>query len=226
VGVYFSQADWEAAMSSQGANPLTTISFASSQWTDGMQVSPTYTALVSQSGTAASNGMAVSAVSGYGAPGIADNSTLGHVSNGIWTDVISKYGSTTFSFSDAIYGFGGDFNIANGNGLFISPVGELPYPVSASGASPLPGYNGFIGIVSDQPMDSFLISWGDNGSCSGCVGNSYTLSEFMVGAALPTPEPNFSYVVAGLLILVIGCTGSRFSPRKYKHLYRYLVGRG
>jgi hypothetical protein len=203
VGVYLNRADWEAAMGTQGAGSLATIGFNNSQWTDSIQLSSNFTALVSQSTTAASNGMSISAISGYSSPGWVDNSTLGHVANGMWTDNLSKYGSTTFNFSDSIYGFGGDFDIGGGNGLYLSSGGEVPYPTyngKVLFGSAYPGYNGFIGIISNQPMDSILISWGDNGSCAQCFGNSYTLSNLAVDI-IATPEPNFQYVFVGLVIL-------------------------
>jgi hypothetical protein len=192
VTVYYNQAAWQAAMSAQGSNPLTTIGFNASQWTSSVKYSPTYTTQVSQSTTAASNGMTVSVDSQFSAPGYAATSTLGHVANGVWTDEISKYGSTTFNFSDPIYGFGGDFDISGGNGLYIAGVGDV-----GVGAS---GYNGFIGVIESAPMDSIFISWGDGGV--DCFSNSYKLSNFHV-ATLPTPEPNFGYAVGGLLVAAV-----------------------
>lgn len=200
VGVYFNQADWEAAMSLNGANQLTSVGFDDSQWTTSLQTLPSSTTLVSQSSSAASNGMGITIDSTCSAPGVCGS--LGQVSNGFWVDDLAKYGSTTFNFGSDIYGFGGDFDISGGNGLFISPAGDLPYPYY-DGANPFfyyPGYNGFIGIISDQPMSDIFISWGDNGSCYECFGNSYTISNFQV-ATIATPEPNFRFVLAGLLVL-------------------------
>jgi hypothetical protein len=201
VTVYFNQADWQAAISA----PLTSINFDNSNWTNSLHYANNYTSMVSQSASAASNGMNVSIVSGYGAPGYVDNSTLGHVSNGMFVDNISKYGSTTFNFGDNIYGFGGYFNIAGSNGLYLGPTGYLTTPITGSN----PSYSGFIGIVSSDPVDSLFVSWGDNGSYD-CYSNSYTLSDFQVDT-LPTPEPNFKYFFAFLLILASGFIGTKFS---------------
>jgi hypothetical protein len=200
VGIYFNEADWQSAFSNQ----LTSIDFDNSDWTSSLHYANNYTSMVSQSSTAASNGMNLSVISGYGAPGFVDNSTLGHVSNGEFVDAISKYGGTTFQFGDNIYGFGGYFNIAGSNGLYLGPAGNLITPTTGS----TPAYSGFIGIITDQPMDNFFISWGDNGCCYGCYSNSYTLSDLQV-ATLPTPEPNFKYFFAGLLILALGYAGSK-----------------
>ena len=193
-------------MGQQGKNTLATVGFNSSQWISSLQYTSSLTEEVSRSTTAASNGMAITVDSGFSAPGWADPSTLGHVANGAWTDSISKYGTTTFNFSDSIDGFGGNFNITGGNGLYIEGVGEVPY---AEYTGPLylgsayPSYHGFIGFVLNQPSDSLLISWGDNGSCAQCFANSYTLSGLEVGT-LATPEPNFGYVLAGMVILITG----------------------
>lgn len=202
VDVYFNEADWQAAINA----PLTSISFDNSDWASSLQYANNYTSMVSQSTSAATNGMNVSIVSGYGAPGTVDNSTLGHVSNGMFVDDISKYGSTTFHFGDNIYGFGGYFNIAGSNGLYLGPTGYLTTPITGSD----PSYSGFIGIVSDQPMNGLFISWGDNGNLFDCYSNSYTLSDLQV-ATLPTPEPNFKYFFAALLVVAAGLAGTKLS---------------
>lgn len=189
VGLYFERADWEAAMSLHGTNPLTSIGFDRERWTSSLILYPNSTDAVSQSD------QGITVTSGYSAPGYADNSTLGHVANGIWVDNISKYGSTSFAFANSIFGFGGDFNITGANGLYLSPIGDV-----GGGTS---GYQGFIGIISDQPMNSFLISWGESGGCYACFGNSYSLSGLEV-ATLPIPEPDFRYAFTGLFIAVVG----------------------
>jgi hypothetical protein len=193
VTVYYNQAAWQAAMSQQGNDQLMTIGFVSSQWTSAVEYSPAFTGLVSQSTTAASNGMAVSVDSGFSEPGYAATSTLGHVANGVWTDDISKYGSTSFTFGTPIYGFGGDFEISGATGLYISGVGDVGVGTSS-------GYDGFIGVVTELPMDSIFISWGSGGNSTDYFGNSYTLTNFAVDTSA-TPEPSFKYAVAGLLVL-------------------------
>jgi hypothetical protein len=77
--------------------------------------------------------------------------------------------------------------------LYISGVGNV-------GAGASSGYDGFIGVITDLPMDSIFISWGSGGNSADCFGNSYTLNNFAVDTS-PTPEPNFKYAVAGLLVL-------------------------
>ncbi len=199
VGVYHDRAEWEAAMSEHGKNPLTSISFDDSLWTERMEFLPRVTQKVSQSTGAASDGMVVSAISGFSAPGLVDSLTLGHVANGLWNDQLSKYGSTTFQFSTAIYGLGGVFHVAQANGLFLGGgVGEMPQT------------DGFLGFISDQPMDSLFISWGQSGDCLRCFGNSYTLGNLEV-ATLPTPEPNYGYALAGMFIVVAGYAAYRRS---------------
>lgn len=204
VGVYFNQADWEAAMTLNGQNPLTPVSFDDSQWSSNYVLAPRSESMVSQSFVDSS--LLVSATSTCGAPGICPSqSQLGQVSNGVWSDTLEKYSSTDFSFSSAIYGFGGDFTIANGNGLYLSVGGDVPYPYY-TGTEPFfqyPGYSGFIGIVTDEPITDLFISWGDDGTCCGQYYNSYTLSNFEV-ATIPTPEPNFGYAFAGV-VLLMGC---------------------
>ena len=161
VGVYYSQAAWQTAMMQQTGSSLTAIGFNGTQWSSMMLYTPASTTLVSQSSASAGNGMSVSVDSGFGAQGWADPSTLGHVANGAWTDTISKYGSTSFNFSEPIYGFGGDFSIAGSNGLYIGGLGDVG---TGSG-----GYDGFIGYVFKQPVGSLLLSYGDGG-----FGNTYT----------------------------------------------------
>ena len=198
VGVYLNQADWEAALNLQEANSLTSISFDPAQWAASLLILPKSTTLVSQSATAA-----VTIDSTCAAPGICNS--FGQVGNGVFNDALSKYSGTTFVFGSGLYGFSGYFNIAAGNGLFISPGGELPY-AETSVATPFvsyPGYDGFIGVVTDQPFSDIFISWGDNGSCYQCFGNSYTLSDLTV-ATIATPEPNFRNVPTALLLLAIG----------------------
>lgn len=205
IGVYFNRSDWEAAMSLNGTNPLTPISFSDAQWTSSLQLLPRSSTLVSQSST--NNGMNVTIDSSCSAPGVCGQP--GQVSNGVWVDSLSKYSTTDFLFSSPVYGFGGDFDITGGNGLFIGPGGELPYP-QYTGGNPFfayPSYNGFIGIVTDQPNTDLFISWGDNGSCYRCFYNSYTLNNFEV-ATLPTPEPDFRYPIAGMALLA-GCYAAR-----------------
>jgi hypothetical protein len=188
--VYFDQSQWQAATSP------TTVSFASAGWTSTFASSPNYDSLTSVSST-------ITAVSGYSPLGVANNALLGHVSQGVWTDTISKYGSTTFNFADPIYGFGGIFDISGSNGLDIVPG------LGPSFATPNGTYDGFVGFVSSQPLDSVLITWGQNGSCQQCFGNSYTLSDFQVqNDPVGTPEPNFKYAFAGLLLLAV-CFGVR-----------------
>jgi hypothetical protein len=187
--IYYNQAQWQSAMSAQGALPLTDVSFASSDWTTSFQSSRSFDSLTSQSITAG-----ISAVAGYNPLGVANNALLGHATNGVWSDTISKYGSTTFNFSDPIYGFGGDFDIAGSNGLEIL-AGGSPF------ATPSGVYDGFIGVVSDQPLSSIQITWGQNGGCYQCFGNSYTLGDFQVATdPVQTPEPGFKYAFAGLLV--------------------------
>lgn len=205
ITVYYNQAAWQAAMNQQSANPLTSISFASSEWSSSVQYSPSFTGLLSQSTTAASNGMTVSIDSGFSAPGWASFSSLGQVFNGMWVDNLSKYGATTFSFGDPIYGFGADFDIAHPNGLYFGGVGDVGSCSSA--------YDGFIGIISDQPLDSLLISWGSAGNCLDCFSNSYTLTNLEVGM-LPIPEPDFRWGFGGFTLLVI----SRLLYPRLRHL--------
>jgi hypothetical protein len=50
-------------------------------------------------------------------------------------------------------------------------------------------------------MSDIFVSWGDNGSCYECFGNSYTLNDLQI-AKLPTPEPNFKYFTAGILLFI------------------------
>jgi len=196
--LYYNQAQWQAAMSAQGTLPLTNISFASSDWTSSFQASSSFDSLTSQSTTAANDGMSITAVAGYSPLGVANNALLGQATNGVWSDTISKYGSTTFNFSDAIYGFGGDFDIAGSNGLELLAGGSQL-------ATPSGFYDGFIGVISNQPLSSIMITWGQNGSCSQCFGNSYTLSDFQVAAdPVQTPEPGFKYAFAGLLMFAAG----------------------
>lgn len=188
--VYYNQAQWQSAM---GTVPLTGISFVSSDWTSSFQASRSFDSLTSQY---AAGG--ISAVAGYDPLGVANNALLGHAANGVWSDTLSKYGTTTFNFSDPIYGFGGDFDITGSNGLEILAGGS-------SLATPNGVYDGFIGVVSDQPLSSILITWGQNGSCYQCFGNSYTLSDFQVAPEpVQTPEPSFKYAFAGMLVFAAG----------------------
>ncbi len=142
--------------------------------------------------------MGISVVSGYDPLGAASNSLLGQVSNGVWSDTLSKYGSTTFSFSESLYGFGGDFDVTGSNGLLIYPGTNSPYAISA-------GYDGFIGVISSQPLSDISILWEPDGNGNECFGTSYTLSDFQLAATNPlsTPEPDFRYALAGLLIFVL-----------------------
>lgn len=204
VTVYYDQAAWQAAMTQQGAAPLTNISFAASDWTSSVQYSSGFTGLLSQSTMAASNGMTVSIDSGFSAPGWAAFSTLGQVANGVWMDNLSKYGTTTFTFGDPIYGFGGDFDIAESNGLYFGGIGNVGGGSSDDG--------GFIGIISNQPMSSLLISWGTAGNNVDYFSNSYTLTNLEVGVS-PIPEPDFRWVFAGLTALLI----SRIAYRRFRH---------
>jgi len=198
--IYYSQAQWQAGMSAQDTLPLTNISFASSDWTSSFQASRSFDALTSQSNTAASDGMSITAVAGYNPLGVANNALLGQAINGAWSDTISKYGTTTFNFSDPIYGFGGDFDISGSNGLEIFAGGS---PLT----TPNGLYDGFIGVISNQPLSSIMITWGQNGSCYQCFGNSYTLSDFQVATdPVQIPEPSFKYALAGLLVFAAGFT--------------------
>ncbi len=181
----------------QVADPLATISFARTQWSSSAQYSLGFTGLLSQSSSAADNGMTVSMYSGFSRPGWADLTTLGHVANGVWTDTLSKYGTTTFSFGDPIYGFGGNFDVALSNGLYIGGAGNV-----AGGSS---AYDGFIGVISDQPLDSLWLSWGSGGDASDIFGNSYILSNLQVGV-VPIPEPDYRWAYFGLpLVVLIWC---------------------
>jgi len=196
--IYYNQAQWQSALSAQSTLPLTNVSFASSDWTSSFQASRSFDALTSQSSTAAGDGMSITAVAGYNPLGVANNALLGQATNGVWSDTISKYGTTTFNFSDAIYGFGGDFDITGSNGLEIFAGGSAL-------TTPNGVYDGFIGVISDLPLSSIMITWGQNGSCYQCYGNSYTLSDFQVATdPVQTPEPGFKYAFAGLLVFAAG----------------------
>lgn len=197
--LYYNQAQWQSAVTAVPNLALANVSFANSDWSSSFQASRSYDSLTSTSTTAVSNGMSISAVSGYSPLGVANNALLGQASNGVWTDTISKYGSTTFNFSQAIYGFGGDFDITGANGLEIIPGSGTPF-ITPDGI-----YDGFIGFLSPDGVTSLTITWGDNGNCSECFGNSYTLSDFQLAPDPPiaTPEPNFKYAFAGMLVLLV-----------------------
>ncbi len=195
--ICYDQTQWESAVNAQPTLSLTNVSFANSDWTSSFQASRSFDSLTSQSTTAAGNGLSISAVSGYSPLGVANNALLGQAANGVWNDTISKYGTTTFNFSEPIYSFGGDFDITGSNGLEIFSGGS-------SFSSPVGIYDGFIGVISSQPLNSIMITWGQNGGCNQCLGNSYTLSDFQVATdPVQTPEPSFKYAFAGLLLLAI-----------------------
>ena len=199
--IYYDQAQWQAAINTQNAGALADISLASADWTSSFQASRSFDSLTSRSSTAVGE---LSVVAGYSPLGVANNALLGHVTNGAFSDTISKYGSTTFNFSEPIDAFGGNFNISGSNGLQI---------FSGSGPSfntPGGNFNGFIGFLSDQSLSSVSLTWGQNGSCVPCFGNSYILSDFQVASdPVAAPEPSFKYPVAGLLLFVICFTALR-----------------
>ncbi len=195
--IYYDQTQWQSAIHAQATLSLTDVSFDNADWTSSFQASRSFDSLTSQSTTATGNGMSISAVSGYSPLGVANNALLGQAANGVWNDTISKYGTTTFNFSEPIYSFGGDFDITGSNGLEIFSGGS-------SFSSPVGVYDGFIGVISNQPLSSIMITWGQNGGCNQCFGNSYTLSDFKVATdPVQTPEPSFKYAFAGLLLLAV-----------------------
>ena len=201
---YNNQGQWQVAVQASDTDVLSNVSFASADWNSYFQASANFDSRISQSVNAIGSGGSITAISGYSPLGVAKDALLGQPSQGQWADTISKYGSTQFVFSNAIYGFGGLFNIAGNNGL------EFLLPGSTPLSSPAGIYDGFIGFVSDQAFSSITITWGQNGNCVQCFGNSYVLSNFQLASSIvETPEPVFTPVIAALVILGISLAAFR-----------------
>ncbi len=207
--IYTNQTQWQNAMAAQGYGPLLDVSFANADWTSSFSASQSYDALTSESSTAAGPGLTITAVSGYSPIGIANNALLGQASNGVWSDTISKYGSTTFTFSSPIYGFAGDFDISGANGL------ELIFSDGAQVSTPDGVYDGFFGVVGDGPISSVTLTWGQNPGCYECFGNSYTLSGLEVATdPMTVPEPNYMAAFSLLLLFLGGFSFVRKAKAK------------
>ncbi len=155
------------------------------------------------------------AFSSYGTEGFADSvfnsgvsvvSDAGSVIGGEWSDrVVPGGASTTFSFSPGMFGFGGDWDLANPGGagtgiaVTLSLVGGGTEAVSAEIPQTIAG--GFWGFISDVAFtDVFMI-----GGTQGGLAETYLMDNMVYSAsASPVPVPAAVWLFGSGLLGLIG----------------------
>ena len=134
----------------------------------------------------------------------------GHFKNGAWTDSISKYGYTEWTFSQPIYGFGADFQMHVEDGLeFFSGLNlTMPNAIAPFADRGQPRkFDGFYGFISSTPITSLIVSWGNDGPPCGCYGQSYTMDNLEISASpvsAAVPEPAWFLPLGGIMLVLIG----------------------
>lgn len=140
------------------------------------------------------------------APGLSISSPSGTITGGVFSDLISAPGSTTFNFASPIIAFGGLFDLAGpggpGTGLAITmvPGGDLgtEIPRTISG--------GFFGFISTDGINSVSLT---NGTQSAGQ-ETYTLDNLIFADATAVPEPG----TWALSILGFGVIGAAMRRRQ------------
>jgi hypothetical protein len=208
---YYDQAGWLQGITTTVNTSVQSVSLENSDWQPGTLTSDASATNLVTSSTTAVPGLTISITSGFTSPDNADPSTLGQFVNGSFVDTISQYGYTIFNFSQAIYGFGGNFDVQDGGGLYFVPSGQCTF--SAPG-----DLNGFFGFNADEGFNQVAISWSNFSSQPGYPA-TYSLTDLQIVTDPPvdaaaTPEPGFT----ALFALLTGV--SALALRRTKRLTR------
>ncbi|MDQ2842348.1 MAG: hypothetical protein M3Y72_15155 [Acidobacteriota bacterium] len=123
----------------------------------------------------------------------------GRFASGVYSETTSKYSVTTWTFTQPVYAFGGEWNLGLVNaGLEIDADDEhyfMPdgfvrplysYAWNAQPAWPASAWSGFWGFVSTVPIEQVEIRSGDEGTSSSFA-QSYRLSSVEIATAVPEP---------------------------------------
>jgi hypothetical protein len=208
---YYDQAGWLQGITTTVNTSVQTVSLANADWQPGTLITTDQATNLVTSSTTAVPGLTISVTSGFTSPDTADPSTLGQFVSGSFVDTISQYGYTIFNFSQAIYGFGGNFDVQDGGGLYFFPSGQCTF--SAPG-----DLNGFFGFNADEGFTQVAISWSNFSGAPGYPA-TYSLSDLEIVTDPPVdaataPEPAFT----ALFALLTGA--SALALRRTKRLTR------